>query len=364
MLKINPLQSISLDLIRLLAAQMVLLGHAVSMYGISENTAYIQNSGVVLFFVLSGLIISYTVMMKSVKGNYSFKAFFIERFARIYSGLVPSLLLIAIVDYFLLNSQESGYLYADAYDFRTFLGNLLMFQDFYEVGHVFDRVFPPALHITSFGSGRPLWTLAIEWWLYMAYGMIWFYFMQRFHWKLFPLFMLVAIVPAWNLLYGPSRAHGLSAVWLLGVVVTLLAFRKNNIADSFKLAGSGVFLLFAILIIGFTGDAYSIHFAMFVAAFVLFMLMYQENSTWKNIGVGAYIVKFGAGYSFTLYLIHYTVLELMQYVCTGLDKHSSVLLSVVVANVMAAALALSTEMKHKALAKKLKEMAGIGNVER
>jgi len=169
MLKINSIQSVSLDFIRLFAAQLVVLGHTLSFFHIRDDMPYIQNSGVVIFFVLSGLIISYTVFFKS-EINYSFKQFFIERFARIYTGLLPSLLFIALIDYVIRTQHPESYIYGDAYNIKTFIGNILMLQDYQYIGHYFVSYIPDSLQITSFGSGRPLWTLAIEWWLYMCFG--------------------------------------------------------------------------------------------------------------------------------------------------------------------------------------------------
>lgn len=61
---------------------------------------------------------------------------------------------------YLYDIEEYGYL--NFFNTRTFIGNLLMLQNFPK----FD------LSITTFGSGRPLRTLSIEWWLYMSFGLI------------------------------------------------------------------------------------------------------------------------------------------------------------------------------------------------
>ena len=53
-----------------------------------------QNLGVVVFFLLSGLLIPYTVVRNKNRGGYSWGHFFIDRFARIYSGYLPGLIVI------------------------------------------------------------------------------------------------------------------------------------------------------------------------------------------------------------------------------------------------------------------------------
>jgi peptidoglycan/LPS O-acetylase OafA/YrhL len=53
---------------------------------------------VLIFFLLSGILISFTLIERSKQPSYGFGTFLLERFARIYSGLVPALMLIVVVD--------------------------------------------------------------------------------------------------------------------------------------------------------------------------------------------------------------------------------------------------------------------------
>jgi peptidoglycan/LPS O-acetylase OafA/YrhL len=50
---------------------------------------------VLLFFALSGMLICYSLLKKLGNPTYGFKNFFVDRFSRIYSGLVPAMLLSA-----------------------------------------------------------------------------------------------------------------------------------------------------------------------------------------------------------------------------------------------------------------------------
>ena len=84
--------SVVLDLLRASAAQMVCVGHAISFF-ISQwkptEFPLMQNVGVLLFFVLSGFLITYTLLERSKNPAYSFINFVVDRFARIYSALLP-----------------------------------------------------------------------------------------------------------------------------------------------------------------------------------------------------------------------------------------------------------------------------------
>jgi peptidoglycan/LPS O-acetylase OafA/YrhL len=103
MLSLDPKEndtSLMLDLLRAGAAQMVCVGHAVRFFagGFNQPWPLPHNTGVVLFFILSGFLITYTLIERSKDPSYGFGTFLIERTARIYSGLIPALLLVIIVD--------------------------------------------------------------------------------------------------------------------------------------------------------------------------------------------------------------------------------------------------------------------------
>lgn len=82
--KISQQQSVWLDFLRGISAQLVLLGHLLSFNGIQHRYSLplIQNFGVVVFFVLSGYLITQTSILKG--REYGFKKYMIDRFARIY----------------------------------------------------------------------------------------------------------------------------------------------------------------------------------------------------------------------------------------------------------------------------------------
>jgi peptidoglycan/LPS O-acetylase OafA/YrhL len=124
--------SATLDLMRAVAAQMVCVGHAISFFvppWRSPAMPLIQNIGVLLFFILSGFLITYTLIERSKNPAYGFWQFFIERFARIYSGLIPALIFVAAVD--AITVHFTGELtIARSYNLKTFGANLLMLEGY------------------------------------------------------------------------------------------------------------------------------------------------------------------------------------------------------------------------------------------
>ncbi len=213
MQRMNYTQSLSLDALRIFAVQLVLVGHALSYFNIFQFDA-IQNSAVVLFFILSGIVISYSLFHKMEKDNYKFREFYIDRFSRIYTALIPSLIFIFIIDliqiYYL---QNENYRYYNALDIKTFIGNIFMLQDFplIQILHKFEI---SSFGLTSFASGRPLWTLAIEWWLYMSFGLIALHFTKSFSKRHLLILAVFMIVPLFNSFTG--RGNALTLYWMGG----------------------------------------------------------------------------------------------------------------------------------------------------
>src|SRR5919107_1017312 len=97
---LTPAQKTYLDFVRAMGAQMVLLGHA-AHYMWPQNflaRGGVQTIGVFIFFLISGFLISYSVLTKRNDPTYTFGTFFIDRFCRIYSAFLPALILVAVVD--------------------------------------------------------------------------------------------------------------------------------------------------------------------------------------------------------------------------------------------------------------------------
>lgn len=86
-----------LDLLRLLAALAVFLGHA----SFPEFTGHtirmpdqLPHEAVIVFFVLSGYVISYVAQEREARAG----SFFVSRAARIYSVAIPALIITLVVD--------------------------------------------------------------------------------------------------------------------------------------------------------------------------------------------------------------------------------------------------------------------------
>ncbi len=343
----NQYQSLYLDILRVIAAQLVVIGHSLAFFYTGSKYHFIQEASVLVFFILSGLVISYSVKIKHFRdNNYNFKEFFIERFSRIYSGLIPSLIFILLID--LIHIYYFSFPYNPKYDFDvlSFFGNLFMLQNY------------PYLHnivtIGPFGSGRPLWSLSIEWWFYMAYGIITFYFYKKFIVNKIIYLLILLIVPIYYILGGTG--NGLTLYWLMGVTIMVLSFNNNIVINNkSSILFSVLFIILGIIWIDEKSLAYSPVFAFILSAFIFFSLNLLAQIKF-NIDISKLkkIVHFFAAYSLTLYLIHYSLLDLMRNFMNSDNKLTIMIFSIVLSNIFACCLALKTEMKYKKLALFLK----------
>lgn len=346
--KLSETSSLALDLVRALASQAVLVGHGISYFALwpwlqPPVVPYIQNLAVLVFFVLSGFLIAYATLRKP--GSYRFREFFIDRFARIYTAYLPSLALVWVIDRISFQLDRAAYQHKSALGLRTLIGNIFMLQD-----HPYSGVHR-AFHysITSFGSARPFWTLAIEWWIYMCFG--WIVLRDRTRsviaWGL--VLAPLLFVPAINILGG--RGNGLALVWLFGAAVyLLLAGRRIEATRAACGAGALAFLGLAVVLLRGTKEAYDPKLGALLAAAMLCTVLALDRVTWRVPDLLARAIRFVAGYSFTLYLLHYSVLDFMAVHRVFDDGAANFALAFAVANVLSILVAAVTEAHHKRLA--------------
>jgi peptidoglycan/LPS O-acetylase OafA/YrhL len=240
-MRINAAQSGHLDLLRGVAAQMVLVQHALGLcfpdrgyedYGLGAL-------GVQVFFLLSGFLITHSIVSRARTGSYSLTDFLVSRFARIYTPYIPAILLVALLDWF--SSRAPGYPYGADYNLGTGIANLAMLQDF-PLFQILRRLHVPEQDwfVKSFGSGRQFWTVSIEWWIYVTVGVAAFLALRRKAgvW-LFAVLALACIEPLYNFVGGPGDS--LTFTWMLGGLACLALARIEAAAWAGGLRGFRVF---------------------------------------------------------------------------------------------------------------------------
>lgn len=343
--------SLFLDATRAVASQIVVFGHAIGFYGQFAalqlpRLPAMQDVAVAVFFVLSGFLIAFTLNRSVERHGYTFRHFAIERFARIFSAYLPCLVLVAAMDY-LVAARNPTFAYQAAMGPTSFLANVAMLQD---VQLPWKNQAP----WTSFGSDRPLWTLAIEWWIYMFVGaaVLW----RRPSWWRIVLILLLAIVPAENLLTG--RGAGLFGLWLLGAagywLLTQPIFQR---VPSWTLASIAVGAGWSwyLVVRAASQQVYqpTAHALLALGFVALIGVTMKSRATVQRLSLQR-IVRFFSGYSLTLYLIHYTLIEFTRtyFPGSGVDRWWQVVLG---ANIIAILVASLTERRYKDLAAWLRD---------
>jgi peptidoglycan/LPS O-acetylase OafA/YrhL len=367
--QLTPAQRSYLDLLRCVAAGLVVFGHAGQHFlqGSFIASGRPQGFGVMLFFLISGFLISTSAFQKIGDPSYGFSEFAIDRFARIYACYIPALILLPAIDTLMLASPD--YQWRSSFNLRTWVANFLMLQDF-PVFQVLRRLGVPdqPWFVSSFGSARPFWTICIEWWIYMSFGTALFLVLRsrERRWFVLPMLVLFLIEPFYYFVGGVDDC--LAILWLLGMAASLLFLRLPSLIAASPTWLSRRWPSVAVAVAGFgllcmSGRVFAreyrsvneLEFGLFVFLFV-FGLLFALAATQRPMPhLVEQIVSFIAAYSYSLYLTHFTVMELLAVWYPHHDDDRSLFWgSVALANLFAIGFYFLFERHYKWLARWLK----------
>jgi len=319
--KLSAAASDSLDLIRAVAACAVMVGHLRTLFFVDfqhlsdkswplEALYFFTGFGhqaVIVFFVLSGFLISSTVIRSHVLGKWSWRDYAVNRTTRLYVVLVPGLLLGFFWDRLGSWIFATRGIYAHALSdlgpavplknltFGTLLGNLFFLQ---------------TILCEAFGSNGPLWSLANEFWYYVLFpvalgaGLAWARRRVRMAIPLTCLAILIGIFLGRSILIG-------FLIWLAGCA---LVFLYSRVQLRSKSAALGLLCFFSILA-GVTLALARIRQwdptltdleVGFVFTLFLFALLQYE--TRENSSPYSAVAHRFAGFSYSLYVLHFPLL--------------------------------------------------------
>jgi peptidoglycan/LPS O-acetylase OafA/YrhL len=240
-----PKFSTYLDVVRFTAALTVFLGHAA---GRSWTGSFLWQLGayadtcVVVFFVLSGYVIGYVCDTK----EKDWRSYFVNRAARLWSVVIPALMLTFVIDYAGIRIAPELYVgqawYAGDMLLLRYIASFLMVQEFWHVSLV------P-------GINAPFWSLSFEAVYYVVFGIA-FFSRSRWKWLAVVIALLLSgpfitlLLPIWLLgfySYGlTKRLHLSNAVnfvaFMLGFAILLMSplVRSSEVAE-FTVLGEHVF---------------------------------------------------------------------------------------------------------------------------
>lgn len=343
--KISVENSIVLDFVRGISSQLVVIGHLLAFFSFEQkyNLPVIQNFGVIAFFVLSGFLITQTTLLKGIE--YNFKYYLIDRFCRIFYTYIPALVFIVLVDasmIYFFNHYDESY----KFNFQNFFANLFMLQSFPEIKRI---------GIEAFGSARPFWTVAIEWWIYVFFGVL--FYLRKIKWNILVagLFCISFVFVFYNI---NGRGIGLSIYWMMGMLISIL---YNKIELNISTRNLVLLLVMVFLGLLFRMILYrDLYDAGLVFIFsVLMFLLINPTDAIKKIITNRYFEKFSrvlASYSYSLYLIHYTVISAMTYFFKQDLDLAAVLIIFIIVNIIAYLFYLVFEKNNYKLKTRLKKI--------
>jgi peptidoglycan/LPS O-acetylase OafA/YrhL len=307
---VSPAFSVFLDLLRFVAALLVVVGHLTQPYFSKgwPNLTGMAFSMVAVFFVLSGFVIRYAVDKKP--GSAS--SYFISRFARVYSVLVPAVILTVLLDTF------TRYMHPDFYNFRFYDATTNLGWRVLAVLFFVNQSYG---HDIALMSNSPIWSMGYEVPYYIVFGLF-FYIASPWRWLLIGLFALFL---------GPN-IFVLFPLWLSGcwLYLRLKKCRQSaacGLVALLLLLATGAWWLTAPPLIIVLPEQWqwlewiwrgrSSQFPSFYIAGVLTLL--GIVSVWHLQGILTRLligvskpVKWLAGGSFSLYLYHFPLLVMVR----------------------------------------------------
>jgi peptidoglycan/LPS O-acetylase OafA/YrhL len=303
--EIDKIFSVYLDLVRLLAALCVFVGHSFlfHMYDGWVSSSISSHGAVVVFFVLSGLVISAT----AAREGETCSDFILARAARVYSVAVPAVALCYGLG--LLYAAVNGWKFdaewrASAADPFTSISALLFLLQ--------------SWHYAELPWNGPYWSLCYEVWYYIIFAALFFGGARArligFSAAIVAGPAIVALLPIWWfgvwIMQRPRFSFGHKVVswaifcgsllgigWLMtsGVDVAVRGFLYDRVPSFWRLNASERLLT---------------DYALGLLVAVNFLAFRDIKSHVSPIlSVLSKPIRFWAGYTFSIYLFHYPLIR-------------------------------------------------------
>jgi len=267
--------------------------------------------------------------------------------------LIPSLIAAFLLDFIQIHYLHSAYPFHENFTVKNFLGTLFQIQMI------------PALsqNLRYFGTMAQLWTLSIEWWLYMSSGYIAYVVVPKCQNHRIKLSDVVKAL----LLCYPVLDYILRGVvpvapiiWGIGFSVFYLQRQLTAIESKYRLKAALCGAIAFMLGVGiWKKDAYSMAFILSIALVMLLSLLCAQENNKKEIRFEKSL-RFFASYSYSLYLLHYSVMEFYFRGYPMLSPWGRFFITIIVSNILAIVFSKVFESKGKNLARWLEMRLHVG----
>lgn len=326
--------SVYLDIIRFIAAVLVLLYHSnfIELTSTAGPFSQYGHSAVIIFFVLSGFVIAYVTDSK----EKTVKDYTVSRLARIYSVAIPVVLVTPFLDLAGEAMNPAFYMDKTTHDLWAIraISSLLFLNEIWFVS------------IMSF-SNVPYWSLCYEVWYYVLFAIMTFTSGK----KRYYLSALLCVI------LGPKILL-LFPIWYLGVFI----YRNNTLKTIKPLLGLALWAISTAMIYAFHASNIQYHLAdqllgivgsewyalltfskYFLSDYLLAPLIalnfvgaracisYAERFLLAIRPVVVYL----SGFTFILYLVHQPLLQFFAALIDGNPQDQSFYYSVVTLTILA-----------------------------
>ncbi|WP_420383837.1 acyltransferase family protein [Novosphingobium sp.] len=313
------LNSVMLDAFRGIAALIVVAGHARGLFFGSMVTAAfaagpmahmakamptpltIGHEAVMVFFVLSGYLVGGSVLRQVGTDRWSWKDYLIKRLSRLWAVLIPVLFIglgLDVVGHGFFTHAGSLYAVPAGQDYVTSSTFSTQMTLSTLVGNIF---FLQAIRVPTAGTNMALWSLAYEFWYYMAFPFIVMFFAKNSSILNRTLSLITVLAIFWLI---RQYASYLFIFWIAGAIVAILPDKKD-----FKYSRVIAFTSFCLFLGAFFYVRIfdiNLHLAEFVVSSVFALLLYTIKFT-KNmtsIPIFSAVTQFFSKISYTLYVSH------------------------------------------------------------
>jgi len=326
---------IYLDVVRIVAAVLVLLGHSFYAYGISvlkDDTYFppVQSIAVVAFFWLSGFLMAYQFM--NWGDDFSIKEFTIHKIRRIIPEYWICLLAVLGVDYLHLWMKPDGYNYGEAFNGLTFIGNMFFLQ-----GVPIDGI---GTKIQIFGSARPLWTLPVQWWFYFATASVYIVVKRK------KIRITDLLFSAFIILLGIVLLKEFGFIFALGIIGYFLYGKISKCLGGLMGLGSGIlFLAYEYL----TRQVFSNYSVLLFSISLIGWAAFFRDSHY----IPPKWLRSAGLISFELYLIHYSVIDYISDILEDFNALFKFSLGIAISIIVSIAIFIIVDRTYKKIIKKL-----------
>jgi peptidoglycan/LPS O-acetylase OafA/YrhL len=327
---LSPAVSAHLDVIRSAAAWAVMWGHLRAFFfidfpDIAHPSLFLKilyfatgfgHQAVMVFFVLSGFLISSSIFRSLAAGTWTWAGYALSRATRLYVVLVPGLLLGAFWDFTGRAFFNSTGLYTSP---LTSFGGGVVQSDLTGRNFAGTLFYLQTILCRPFGSNGPLWSIANEFWYYVLFPISLFAWHRWASKRWMSAIALTAFTLAVAAFLGPEKLLGF-VIWLVGVAVLFL-WSRTTITG--KVSRAALLLCTSILFAACLAAARNGKIAPQISdlvvgfAFSAFLFGILQLDFWLPRD-GAYLrnARLFAGFSYTLYVLHFPLLLFLRAVIT------------------------------------------------